>query len=151
MHNLMMNDRIFSVRIRVLMWLMVSGALPAALIAQPVTLLGALSPDGEAYIYHNEQPDLGVGFHVVRVADGEEMQLTESPFFPAGNGQEFAFLTSDIYDELEVSLNLNNSQAVFLRVRGDTELAFLMSLAYPQIAHALGRLFIDPEPVTAEM
>ncbi|TVQ11473.1 MAG: hypothetical protein EA364_10420 [Balneolaceae bacterium] len=113
-------------------------------------MLGALSPDGEAYIYHAGQPDLGIGYHMVRIVGGQEQQLTTSPVYPAGSGQEFAFMTSDIYPELEASFNLNNPQAVFLRLRGDNELASLLSLAYPQIAQALGRLYIDKEPVTGQ-
>ncbi|MFU8859497.1 MAG: fibronectin type III domain-containing protein [Cyclonatronaceae bacterium] len=132
----------------VLLLLMLVWMTPAQGFAQSTTLLGALSPDGQAYIYHVEQPDMGTGYHLFRIADGEEQQLTNRPVYPAGNGQEFAFLTSDIYSELEASFNLNNAQAVFLRLRGDRELAFLMSLAYPQIAQALGRLHIDTEPVT---
>lgn len=121
---------------------------PAQGFAQNTTLLGALSPEGQAYIYHAEQPDMGTGYHLFRIADGEEEQLTTNPVYPAGNGQEFAFLASDIYAELEASFNLNNPQAVFLRLRGDRDLASLLSLAYPQIAQALGRLYIDTEPVT---
>jgi fibronectin type 3 domain-containing protein len=132
----------------VLLLLMLVWMTPAQGFAQNTTLMGALSPDGQAYIYHAEQPDMGTGYHLFRIGDGEEQQLTNRPVYPAGNGQEFAFLTSDIYSELEASFNLNNSQAVFLRLRGDRELASLLSLAYPQIAQALGRLYIDMEPVT---
>lgn len=133
-----------------ILWLWFAGITPAGLHAQSTTLLGALSPEGEAYIYHSGQPDLGIGYHMVRIAGGQEQQLTTSPVYPAGSGQEFAFMTSDIYSELEASFNLNNSQAVFLRLRGDNELASLLSLAYPQIAQALGRLYIDKEPVTGQ-
>ncbi|MFN2372424.1 MAG: hypothetical protein ABR545_01315, partial [Cyclonatronaceae bacterium] len=133
-----------------ILWLWFAGITPAGLYAQSTTLLGALSPEGEAYIYHSVQADLGVGYHLVRIAGGQEQQLTTSPVYAAGSGQEFAIMTSDIYSELEASFNLNNSQAVFLRLRGDNELAFLLSLTYPQIAQALGRLYIDKEPVTGQ-
>ena len=106
-----------------------------------------LTPEDGLYIYQDQQPRLGSGFNVYRTVDGVEQLLTDEPYFPATNGVEFRAMAGDLYQRLADDLEAESAQETFFALRGNRSLSLVLSLVYPEIALALGHLFIDPDPV----
>ena len=106
-----------------------------------------LTPEDGLYIYQTEQPRLGSGFNVYRTVDGVEQLLTEEPFFPASNGVDFQAMAGSIYQQLADDIEARSAQELFLELRGNRSLSLFLSLIYPEIASALGHLYVDPDPV----
>lgn len=132
-----------AVRMSVL-FLLVVHALPAA----GQQLMPVLTPEDGLFLYHDKQPRLGSGFHVHRTVDGVERQLTESPFFPAASGADLQGMIGGLYEQLAADLESDSPQEIFLTLRGNRSLSMILSLTFPEIAQALGYLYIDPDPVT---
>ncbi len=119
---------------------------------EPV-LIGVFTPEEHAYIYHDQDvlPPLGHGFHVYREYQGEEVRLTEEPVFPASSGTDFRSLTGDLYPEIEAALEeASDAQEVFFHLRGNPFDRGLLAFTFPQVARALGMLYIDEDPVIGE-
>jgi len=111
-------------------------------------LLGLLTPEDGAYIYTDHQTRIGQGFNVYRTVDGTEVKLTETPVYPAASGGEFQRRIGDLYDEFEERLEVSSPHEAFLTLRGDSNMRMILSFSYPEIAMALGHLFIDEDPVS---
>ncbi len=119
--------------------------------AEAQDLFGVLTPEDGAFIYHDEVTDLGQGFHVYRTHQGEEEWLTEDrPIYPAGNANEFRRAVGDLYPVIRDGLEADNPEETFFRLRGDEMGRFVLAFSYPDVARALGNLFVDEDPVTGE-
>ena len=120
------------------------------LFSEPVKgqeFMTILTPEDGLYIYQHQQPRLGSGFNIYRTVDGVEQLLTDEPFFPASNGLELLSMTGNLYQRLADDLEVESAQEVFFTLRGSRPLSLMLSLVYPEIALALGHLFIDSDPV----
>ncbi len=105
-------------------------------------------PDGHAYIYHDQLIALGHGFNVYRESDGETERLNEDPVYPANSGADFQhFLEDDLFRDIQEAMDSAGPQEIFLRLRGDEFERNILAFSYPDIAKAMGMLFIDENPV----
>ena len=100
--------------------------------------------DGSSYIYHGEEIPLSHGYNVYRrIGDGEWELLTAEPVFPAINGFEFERQLGESYSTVSELLESDSPQSVFLRLRSNSQTGLLASFTLPEVAQAVGRLYID--------
>jgi len=102
--------------------------------------------DSGLYVYHLEDVPLGVGFHIYKKNEGEEEfeRLNESPVQGVFYPDELHGFLGDIYWEIEEALETTSEQETFFSLRSNSILGNLYTFVYPEIADALGRLYIDP-------
>jgi fibronectin type 3 domain-containing protein len=102
----------------------------------------------EVYIYHTVNLGFLNGFFVERRVDGSDWErLTEQPVFPANGGTEFLLAAEEHMPVLREATNRESPQEVFLALMTRQTLARIASSAYPEVASALGRLYIDENPI----
>lgn len=102
--------------------------------------------DGRAYIYHGKEIPLSHGYNVYRKIDeGEWELLTIDPVYPASNGFDFERQVGAAYSRVTDLLENENSQSVFLNLRSSSQTGLLASFTMPEVAQAVGRLYIDEE------
>ena len=107
--------------------------------------------DGRAFVYHGQTIPLSHGFNVYRSANGEEWsKLTDKPFYPATDGYDFRNMIDDLYPQAVRMAERDDPQAVFLRLRSGTDLGLIATAANPEIAKAVGRLYIDTDAPIGE-
>jgi fibronectin type 3 domain-containing protein len=101
--------------------------------------------DGDVYVYHTVFIGLVNGFHVDRrVAGGEWERITEEPVYPVSGGTGFVrMIGEDMFTELQEITGQETSQQVFLSMKMRQNLNFLGSVLFPDVARALGNLYID--------
>lgn len=123
-------------------------AVPA--FSQPINpeVRIAVRADNQAvFIYHTELSPIGHGFNIYRRIEGEAVfrQLNVDPVRGVASGPELRALLGTLYDDVEVATQQDEDSGVLTRLRSDTKMANLLTFIYPQIAEALGRLFIDTQ------
>lgn len=108
--------------------------------------------DEQAYIYNMGITGFSGGFHVERRQAGNDWQrITEEPVFPASDGVEFERMVGDLFPMLQEMTEQQDPHDVYLRMMTRQQAGFVGSLIYPDVARALGRLFVDENPpVSAE-
>jgi fibronectin type 3 domain-containing protein len=107
--------------------------------------------DGRAFVYHGQTIPLSHGFNVYRSENGEEWsKLTDKPFYPATDGYSFRNMIDDLYPRAARMAERDDPQAVFLRLRSGTDLGLIATAANPEIAKAVGRLYIDKDAPIGE-
>jgi len=100
--------------------------------------------DGRAFIYHAEAIPLSHGFNVYRSTDGDKWtKITDTAVYPATNGNDFKMMLGDTYPKAKEMAQEQTPQAVFLRLRSGTNRSVLTSFALPEVAKAVGRLYVD--------
>lgn len=101
--------------------------------------------DGHVYVYHTVFIGLVNGFHVDRrVAGGEWDRITEEPVYPVSGGTGFVrMIGEDMFTELQDITGQETSQQVFLSMKMRQNLNFIGSVLFPEVASALGNLYID--------
>lgn len=109
-----------------------------------------LTPEEQAYIYHDQLPSIGHGFNVYREFEGEAERLNEQPVFPAANGVEFQRQIGDLFDVVAEGYETSNPNEIFFRLRGDGFDRNILAFSFPDIAEALGLLYVDEDPVIGE-
>ena len=110
-----------------------------------------LTPDEHAYIYHDQLPRLGYGYNIYRQYAGETERLNDQPVFAANSGPEFrSRIGNDRFNLLADGYETTNPQEVFFRLRGDEFDRTFLALSFPEIAEALGLLYVDEDPVIGE-
>lgn len=120
--------------------------LPVLAHAQEIRTV--VVPDGHAYIYHDQLLALGHGFNVYRESEGEAERLNEEPVYPANSGADFQhFLNDELYRDIREAMDLAAPQEIFLRLRGDEFERNILAFSFPDIARAMGMLFVDENPV----
>lgn len=104
----------------------------------------AVSDEG-VYLYHLEQVPLGIGFHIYKRADGQDdfEKLNEGPVQGVFYPDELHGFLGDLYWELEEALETNSEQETFFTLRSNTLMSGLYTFVHPEIAEALGRLYVD--------
>ncbi len=101
--------------------------------------------DGDVYVYHTVFIGLVNGFHVDRrVAGGDWERITEEPVYPVSGGTGFVrMIGEDVFTELQDITGQETTQQVFLSMKMRQNLNFLGSVLFPEVAAALGNLYID--------
>lgn len=96
------------------------------------------------YVYHTLQVPSGHGFNIYRSqANSEFEKLNEAPIKGAGNIEEFMGMIGENAEPMLRTLNLNTSQSLYFRLLSSKIAANLATFYYPDVARALGRLFVD--------
>ena len=100
------------------------------------------------YVYHTGLLPLGYGFNVYRKTMEEDVfqQLNAEPIRGTLSGDEFRAALGSLYAEVEVVLEQPGPNATLARLRSDLPAANVLSYVHPQVALALGRLYIDRSP-----
>lgn len=111
-------------------------------------IYGLADLEGNVYIYHTDNLGFLNGFHVDRrVQDSDWERLTEFPVYSVTGGNEFESIAGEYMPILREATNRVNSQEVFLALLTRQSLNLIASSVYPEVALALGKLFIDEEPI----
>lgn len=112
----------------------------------------AVSESG-VYLYHVEPVPIGVGFNIYKRQQKEDQftKLNDMPvegiFYP----DELHSYLGDIYWEIEQALETSNERETFFTLRSNSILGRLYTFVYPDIAEALGRLYIDETTETGDV
>jgi fibronectin type 3 domain-containing protein len=112
--------------------------------AQDSMIRYALTDDG-VYLYHVDNQPLTHGWNLYAKRDGEEdfSRLNEEIIRGAVYPEEFAGMVGELYQELADAVRGNTISETFIRFRSNRVLANLYTFVDPDIARALGRLFVD--------
>lgn len=129
----------------------------------PASVRIVLPADGPVHVYHTETIPLGHGIHVERSLDGAPFErVTDEPIFPPANGRQFArALPADLLADLRTQLaeyergTAPSTQAdgppveplspmeVLITLRTNPASGRIATFLYPEVARALGRLYVD--------
>lgn len=112
--------------------------------AQNQDMRYAIGEDG-VYIYHTERLDIGDGFNIYRSDPGSDefVKLNEEPLRGAIYPSELPSVLGDIYEPVRLALDAEDATEVYFSLRSNTLLGRLYTFVHPEIAQALGRLYID--------
>lgn len=109
----------------------------------------AVSPDSLVYVYHTFKVPVGHGVNYYRESPGKSFQkLNEEPIRGAQDALEFRGMVSGYMDRIMESLEVEDPNFAFHRLRADRITANLVTFYYPDVARALGRLYVDSSAVT---
>lgn len=122
--------------------------LPRLAGAQPVKpeIRIAVQEDNPAvFIYHTALSPIGHGFNVYRknTPEAEYEQLNTHPIRGVASGSELRALLGTLYDDIERTTQQSTDNGTLTKLRSDFKTANLLTFIYPQVADALGRLYID--------
>ncbi len=129
----------------------------APALAQPEPTVRALRlDDGRAFVYHTDLFAPGSGFHVYR--DGE--RVTPDPIYAPRDASELSALLGDsLFAELSSALATREADRIgadtvraltpydaFVLLRADPIAGLTYTFLEPDLARALGRLYVDSDP-----
>jgi fibronectin type 3 domain-containing protein len=107
--------------------------------------------DGSVHVFNGANLGLEYGFYTDRRLSGEDWeQLNELPVYPASNGVEFMNRVEDWYEVLQEMTSRESPQGVFLTLMNRRDQNIMASFLFPDVAHALGRVFVDEEAPIGE-
>ncbi len=118
------------------------GVIPVT--AQDSMVRFALTDEG-VYLYHVDNQPLTHGWNLYAKRDGEDnfIRLNEDIIRGAIYPEEFTGMVGELYQELADAVQGNTISETFIRFRSNRVLANLYTFVDPDIARALGRLFVD--------
>ncbi|MEL7002206.1 MAG: hypothetical protein AAFN93_05655 [Bacteroidota bacterium] len=95
--------------------------------------------ENQVYIYHNLKLDAGYGFNIYR--DGEQLNI--EPVMGAAYPEDFAVVLGDQYQAFAEMVNADSPANLFYKLKSNLPMQRLASFLNPELATALGRLYID--------
>ncbi len=105
--------------------------------------------ESEVYVYHTLRVPPGSGFNIYRSQHGGDfVKLNSEPVLSARDVNEFLGIIGEMGEPLRKNLELNTTQDLYFRLNASRLAANLTTFYYPEVAQALGHLFID---TTAEL
>ena len=127
---------------------MILGLRTQGATAQPVKpeIRIAVQEDNPAiFVYHTALPPIGHGFNIYRKynAEDEYEQLNQYPVRGVASGTELRAFLGTLYDDIEHTTQQTTDNGTLTKLRSDFKTANLLTFIYPEIAEALGRLYID--------
>jgi fibronectin type 3 domain-containing protein len=112
--------------------------------AAPEAIRVAIPEGGPAFVYHTMRLPLGYGVEVYRQVGAEpELLLNETPVRAVGSPHEFVAEVGPVFDYVRLAFEKDDPQEIFLMLRADRIAAGILSFMYPEVALALGRLYVD--------
>ena len=100
--------------------------------------------DGRIFLFHNYNLPLGHGFKVYRNAVGAGWELiTDEAVYPVQNGGQLRMRLRENWESISRDTGVDDAQAFFLMMRSGTTDALVTLLTLPELAQAMGALFID--------
>jgi fibronectin type 3 domain-containing protein len=98
----------------------------------------------QVYVYHTLRVPIGHGFNVYRSASGSDFEkLNNEPVQAAQNVAEFLGEIGELAEPLQQAMEVDNPQSLYLRLRSSRMAANLASFYYPDVARAMGHLYVD--------
>ena len=121
---------------------------PRNLSAQPIKSEIRIAVQEEnpvVFVYHTALAPIGHGFNIYRKNPEDEAytQLNEHPIRGVASGNELRAFLGTLYDDIELTTGQSTDNGTLTKLRSDFKTANLLTFIYPQIAEALGRLYID--------
>ena len=97
------------------------------------------------YIYHTMLPLSGQGFNIYRKDQESDSlkKLNKQPILSVAYPAMLKGVLGDHYDVLQEALQAYTPQSLFLKLRSHPVEGRLYSFTFPEVAQALGRLYID--------
>jgi fibronectin type 3 domain-containing protein len=98
------------------------------------------------YVYHIQSVPLGDGFNIYRQDEGAEefQQLNEEPVRGVMYPEELpSAIGGDLYEQVQTGLESEDAADTFFSLRSNSIAGRLYTFVHPEIADALGRLYID--------
>lgn len=122
------------------------GQSESVLSAQAGSSVLVIAPhqDGRVFLFHNYNLPLAHGFKVYRNTEGTGWELlTEEPVFPVQNGGQLRMRLREGWHSISRDTGIDDAQAFFLMMRSGTTDALVTLLTLPDLAQAMGTLYID--------
>ncbi len=133
--------------IGLLIVLLLSGAVPLAhgQSNAPQLRIAVREDNQAAYLYHTALPAIGHGFNVYRkAADADTFErINLDPIRGVTSGSELRAYLGTLYDDIQRTTEQNTANGTLTKLRSDIRTANLLTFIYPEVAEALGRLYID--------
>lgn len=107
--------------------------------------------DEGVYVYNTLRLSIGQGFNIYRSDNGGAFEkLNERPVQGAQNVAEFLGQIGPYAQSLQQALELDSPAAVYMRLHSSRLAANLVTFYYPDVARALGHLYIDSTATMGE-
>lgn len=124
---------------------------PALLYAQPeIGLRVAVDESGAVFIYHNQLMTVGSGFNIYR-ADANTRNFVklngDTPVTGVTSAEMLPRWLVQNYDAVRNGLNESDPITIMARLRSDTVTRNMYAFLYPDLAFALGQLYVDTTAV----
>ncbi len=131
---------------RIFFLLLLSLGLNSTAAAQEAYVTGG--PARPNAIFFSGVIGMSEGFNVFRVDAGNEVLLTQEPVRPAIDAAAFFDISRQDPERMMKSLDVESPNEVYLRLRIDRTVGVLHAIVDPNIARALGRLWVDSSATT---
>lgn len=97
------------------------------------------------FVYHIKSLNVGQGFNIYRKTAGDTgfVKLNEKPVRGITYASELPSALGDHYDDIRKEMGASGMQDAFFKLRGNAVMGRLYTFVYPEVAKALGRLYID--------
>ncbi|GAB5520405.1 MAG: hypothetical protein RhofKO_26560 [Rhodothermales bacterium] len=115
-----------------------------ALIAQSQLTVHTRA-DGATYLYLPETPLPGEAFQVLRIAEGDTVQVTEQPIIGVASGAALRAALGTTADDRLREMGYADADIALRTFHADPVLGTLAAMLYPDVGRALGRLVVDAD------
>lgn len=104
------------------------------------------------FVYHIQQVPVGQGFNIYRRDEGvdEFVRLNEFPVQGVVYPDELPSALGELYEQVQSALEAQNPVQTFFALRSNSILGRLYTFVHPEVAAALGRLYIDTTAAPGE-
>lgn len=108
--------------------------------------------DTGVHIYHLELPPPGQGFNIYRrtAQSDDYIRLNETVVLGARRGSELLSFLGPKYQEIRRHLNQPDASSLFAFLHANASVNELFSMVYPEVARALGRVYVDTDAPLGE-
>ncbi len=125
--------------------------LPESAEAQPEPMVRVAVQGDSAYVYHTKRLPAGYGFNVYRQQDeGDFEQINDAPVRGIQRPSQLPVVLGARYDWLEERYDEDSPAGVYYTMRGDWANGLFAAFVDPDIARALGLLFVDHDTPIGE-
>ncbi len=128
---------------------------PGLLAAQADESVQLAVYDGDVYLYVLDSPRGQFAYNFYRKLPGESdfTQINAFPVQSIATGEQLRGVLGNQYDRIRRSADVSSAAALLAMAQRNSREAKILSLAYPQLAQAVNKLYVDedvPEGVRAE-
>ncbi len=112
---------------------------------KPVIRIAVQEENPVVFIYHTALPPIGHGFNIYRKNENADSytKLNQHPVRGVASGTELRAYLGTLYDDIERTTGQTTDNGTLTKLRSDFKTANLLTFIHPEIAEALGRLYID--------
>ena len=133
---------------------LLSFLLSSFLYTQPEQgLRVAVDESGAVFVYHTQMMPIGSGFNIYR-ADGNTRNFVklngENPIKGIESATELPMWTRQSYPYIQNQLNESDPITIMARLRSDAVSRNMFTFLFPEMANALGQLYVDTTAVLGQ-